>query len=66
MPGLNKLWRAQSGIYSVEYALLLAMIAGGLAIALDALSDAVEIQFDRKAICIRDSTSVYIDPACNN
>lgn len=66
MVDLAKCWRAESGISSVEYAILLAMIAGGIVIAADALSDAVEIQFIEKAICLRDSTSVYIDPACNN
>jgi len=66
MVDLAKFWRAEAGISSVEYAILLAMIAGGIVIAADALSDAVEIQFIRKATCIRDSTSVYIDPACNN
>jgi len=37
------LWRTDSRISSVEYAILLATIAGSIVIAIDALSDAVEI-----------------------
>jgi len=66
MAALTDLWRTDSGISSVEYAILLAMIAGGIVIAIDAISDAVEIQLMEKAKCLRDSTAVYLDPACNN
>lgn len=66
MRKLTGIWTEAVGISSVEYAILLAMIAGGIVIAVDALSDIVEIQFIRKATCLRDSTSVYLDPACDN
>ncbi len=38
---LATLWRDQSGISSVEYALLLAFIAAGIIAAASTLSDAV-------------------------
>lgn len=66
MAALTDLWRTDSGISSVEYALLLAMIAGGIIVAIDALGNAVESQLMEKAKCLRDSTGVYLDPACNN
>ena len=39
---LAGLWRDQSGISSVEYALLLAFIAAGIIAAAETLSNAVE------------------------
>lgn len=66
MRELAGLWRAIAGLSSVEYALLLAFIAGGIIIAADALSGAVGIELNEKAKCLRDSTSVYVDPSCNN
>jgi len=66
MVPLSEFWRRDSGISSVEYALLLALIAGGIIFAVDGLGDAVEIEFRDKAKCLRDTTSVYLDPACGD
>ncbi len=38
---LSNLWNDESGISSVEYALLLAFVAAGIILAAGALSDAV-------------------------
>ncbi len=55
-----KLWSDESGISSVEYALLLAFIAAGVAIAADQLGGAVETQINGTANCINSSPP---DPA---
>ena len=39
---MTKLWQDESGISSVEYALLLAFVAAGIIIGAEALSTAVE------------------------
>ncbi len=49
---LARLWRDQSGISSVEYALLLAFIAAGIIAAADLLSNAVENEMTDTATCI--------------
>ncbi len=49
---LTKLWQDESGSSSVEYALLLAFIGGGIILAADALSDAVANEMDDTADCI--------------
>lgn len=45
-------WRDRRGLSSVEYALLLALVAGGIAVAADQLSTAVEGQMNETADCI--------------
>ncbi len=52
---LAKLWSDESGISSVEYALLLAFIAAGVAIAADQLGDAVSNEIQGSADCINSS-----------
>ena len=47
----------ESGISSVEYALLLAFVAGGIILGADALSDAVEGEMTDAAACISASTA---------
>ncbi len=47
---LARLWSAERGIASVEYALLLAMISGGIMIGLDLLSGAVSDQMAETAL----------------
>ncbi len=42
----------ESGISSVEYALLLAFVAGGIILGADALSSAVELEMTNAADCI--------------
>jgi len=49
---LMKLWKDESGISSVEYALLLAFIGGGIILAADALGDAVQTEINDTADCI--------------
>ncbi len=49
---LAAFWRDQSGISSVEYALLLAFIAAGIIAAAETLSNAVENEMTDTATCI--------------
>ena len=49
---LTKLWQDESGISSVEYALLLAFVAAGIIIGAEALSEAVENEMLDAASCI--------------
>ena len=48
----HRMWKDESGISSVEYALLLALIAAGIAVAADALGEAVENEINAAATCI--------------
>ena len=49
---LSDLWNDESGISSVEYALLLAFVAAGIIVAADQLSNAVSNQMEDAASCI--------------
>ena len=49
---LAGLWHDESGISSVEYALLLAFIAAGIITAAELLSNAVENEMIDTAACI--------------
>ncbi len=49
---LVKLWTDESGISSVEYALLLAFVAAGIIAAADLLSNAVQNEMTQTAACI--------------
>ncbi|MFQ6018443.1 MAG: Flp family type IVb pilin [Kiloniellaceae bacterium] len=49
---LRALWAEESGISSVEYALLLAFVGGGIILAADALGNAVADQLNDTANCI--------------
>ncbi len=53
---LTKLWNDESGISSVEYALLLAFVAGGIIIGAATLSTAVQTEMESAATCIGDGT----------
>lgn len=53
---LNKLWRDQSGISSVEYALLLSFIAAGIIFAANELGEAVGGDINAAADCISGSS----------
>ena len=46
------LWNDESGISSVEYALLLAFVAAGIITAAELLSNAVENEMEDTAACI--------------
>ncbi len=52
---LAGLWRDESGISSVEYALLLAFIAAGIITAAELLSNAVENEMTDTATCLETS-----------
>ncbi len=49
---LARLWNDESGISSVEYALLLAFITAGIMVAAGELSDAISSQMEGAANCI--------------
>ena len=49
---LSDFWNDESGISSVEYALLLAFVAAGIIVAADSLSNAVSNQMEDAASCI--------------
>ncbi len=49
---LVRLWTDESGISSVEYALLLAFVAAGIIVGAETLSDAVEQEMFDAATCI--------------
>jgi Flp pilus assembly pilin Flp len=51
---LGDLWSDESGISSVEYALLLAFIAAGIIVAAESLGDAVANQMEGAATCIEE------------
>ncbi len=48
---LVRLWADESGISSVEYALLLAFVAAGIILGAEVLSDAVEQEMFVAAAC---------------
>ncbi|MFQ5773872.1 MAG: Flp family type IVb pilin [Kiloniellaceae bacterium] len=49
---LAGLWRHERGISSVEYALLLAFIGGGIILAANTLSTSISNEMDAAAKCI--------------
>jgi Flp pilus assembly pilin Flp len=49
---VRRLGRDRRGISSVEYALLLAFIGGGIILAANALSDAIRVEMQATANCI--------------
>ena len=49
---LSRLWKDESGISSVEYALLLSFVAAGIIAAADILSNAVQNEMIEAADCI--------------
>ncbi len=54
---LARLWNDESGISSVEYALLLAFIAAGIILGAETLSNAVEGEMLNAASCIESGSS---------
>ena len=60
---LTNLWNDESGISSVEYALLLAFVAAGIIFGAEALSTAVEGEMVETAACIEDSAACLAAPA---
>ncbi len=51
---IGRLWNDESGISSVEYALLLAFVAAGIIVAAELLSNAVQSETTEAAACIDD------------
>jgi len=49
---LSNLWNDESGISSVEYALLLAFVAAGIIMAAGELATAVQGEMEQAANCI--------------
>ena len=54
---LSHLWNDESGISSVEYALLLAFVAAGITMAAGSLAQAVSNEMERAATCISAGTA---------
>jgi Flp pilus assembly pilin Flp len=54
---LTAFWADESGISSVEYALLLAFVGGGIILAADSLAEAVADEMNETAACISGSIS---------
>ena len=54
---LARLWNDESGISSVEYALLLAFIAAGIIASAELLSNAVSGEMQDAASCISTGTT---------
>ncbi len=61
---LTALWTDESGISSVEYALLLAFVAAGIIVAADQLSNAVSNEMGQAATCLGAETAAEI-AACS-
>ena len=49
---LNRFWNDETGAAAAEYALLLAVIAAGLAVAAGTLGSAISEAMDNAATCI--------------
>ncbi|MHA1153399.1 MAG: Flp family type IVb pilin [Alphaproteobacteria bacterium] len=54
---ISAIWKDESGISSVEYALLLAFVAAGIIVAADLLSNAVSNEMEQAADCIDGTTA---------
>ncbi len=62
---LSPLWNDESGISSVEYALLLAFVAAGIIFGAEALSNAVQTEMTNAANCIAaGSASAAVGAGC--
>ncbi len=57
---LSYLWKDESGISSVEYALLLSFVAAGLITAATVLSGAVVNKIEFATFCIEGGASVCV------
>ena len=56
LKNLVRLWNDESGISSVEYALLLSFVAAGIIVAANLLADAVSNEMTQAAACIETTT----------
>ncbi len=53
----QKLWNDESGISSVEYAMLLAFVAAGIIVSVEQLGNAVGGELEDAASCISQGTT---------
>ena len=54
---ITKLWRDESGISSVEYVLLLALVGSAIILGASFLGQEVGLQLNETAQCIQDGTN---------
>ncbi len=54
---MTKLWRDESGISSVEYVLLLALVGSAIIAGASFLGEEIGLQLDETAQCIQDGTN---------
>ena len=59
---VSRFWSDEGGAAAAEYALLLAIIAAGLAIAATTLGDAITGAMDTISSCINDSVNCGATP----
>ncbi len=57
---LSRLWNDESGISSVEYALLLAFVAAGIIFGATELGYAVNSEMTVSDICLETGTCLYL------
>ncbi len=57
---MTKLWRDESGISSVEYVLLLALVGSAIILGASFLGEEIGLQLDETAQCIQDGTNCTI------
>ncbi len=57
---MTKLWRDESGISSVEYVLLLALVGSAIILGASFLGQEVGLQLNETAQCIQDGTNCTI------
>ncbi len=58
---MTKLWQDESGISSVEYVLLLALVGSAIIVGATFLGQEVGLQLDETAQCIQDGTACQIN-----
>ncbi len=58
---ITKLWQDESGISSVEYVLLLALVGSAIIVGATFLGQEVGEQLDETAQCIQDGTACTIN-----
>ena len=57
---MTKLWQDESGISSVEYVLLLALVGSAIILGASFLGSEVGLQLNETAQCIQDGTNCTI------
>ncbi len=57
---MTELWQDESGISSVEYVLLLALVGSAIIVGASFLGQEVGLQLDETAQCIKDGTNCVV------